>query len=147
MAVLRVRPQRLRRTCWIAAAAVVAAFIVLAVSLPSGTGGGGSLRAGDRSAMAGVGVIIALGILALARPLVEADEEHVHVRNIIGSYDLTWDLVRAVRFTKGSPWASLDLADDERIPVMAVQAIDKEYALEAMTGLRRLLAQSQQQRG
>lgn len=142
MALLRVRPVRLRRVCWVSAAAVLAVFIALAVALP----GGSSLRAGDRSAMVGVGVIVALAILALARPLVEADERHIHVRNIVGSYDLTWDLVRAIRFSKGSPWASLDLADDERISVMAVQSVDKQYALEAMTGLRNLLAQSRQSR-
>lgn len=143
MAVLRARPQRLRRICWVAAAVTVVGFIGLGVSLSGPTGGGGSFRAGDRSALAGVGVFIALGIVMLARPRVEADERHIVVRNIIGTYDLTWDLVRAVRFTKGSPWASLDLADDERISVMAVQAMDKEYALAAMTTLRGLLAQSQ----
>jgi len=143
MASLRARPRRLRRICWITAAVVVIAFVGLAASLSGPTGGGGSFRAGDRSALVGVGILIAAGVLTLSRPRVEADERHIHVRNIVGSYDLTWDLVRAVRFNKGSPWASLDLADDERVAVMAVQAIDKEYALAAVTTLRGLLAQSQ----
>lgn len=140
---MRARPQRLRQICWMVAAAVVVGFTALAATLPAPTGGGGSLRAGDRSALVGVGILIAVGVLTLARPRVDADERHIHVRNVIGSYDLTWDLVRGVRFGKGSPWASLDLADDERISLMAIQAVDKEYALEAMTTLRRLLAQSQ----
>ncbi|MGB9377061.1 MAG: PH domain-containing protein [Mycobacteriales bacterium] len=142
MAVLRFRPQRLRQICWVSAAGIVVGFFAMAFSLHRATGGGGSLRAGDRSALAGVGIILAVGVLALARPLVEADEHHVRVRNVIGSYDLTWDLVRAVRFGKGSPWASLELAHDERIPVMAVQSLDGLRALEAITALRGLLAAS-----
>jgi hypothetical protein len=147
MTVLRARPQRLRRICWLAAAVVIVCFVALAVSLRGPTGGGGSFRAGDRSAVVGVGILIAIGVLMLSRPRVEADEQHIHVRNVIGSYDLSWDLVRAVGFTKKSPWASLDLADDERISVMAVQAMDNEYALEAMTALRRLHTQSQRPDG
>ncbi len=142
MAVVRARPQRLRKICWVAAAFAIIGCSALAAAMSGATGGGGSYRAGDRTALIGVGILLAVGIVMLARPRVEADEHHVCVRNIVGSYDLRWDLVRAVRFPKGSLWASLELADDERISVMAVQVIDQEYAVEAMTGLRNLLAQS-----
>jgi len=143
MAVLRARPQRLRRICRIAAAVVGAGSVGLAAALPGTTGGGGSFRTGDRTALVGIGVLVAVGILTLARPRIEADERHIIVRNLISSYELTWEVVRAVRFTVGSPWASLDLVDDERIAVMAVMAIDAEYTLAAVTTLRGLLASHQ----
>jgi len=50
----------------------------------------------------------------------------------------------AVRFDRGSPWVALDLYDDDVISVMAVQAADKEYALDTVRTLRRLLAASRE---
>ena len=142
MTIVRARPRRLRLLCWAAAAAVLAGFVVLAVALPGRTGGGGAFRAGDRAALVGVGVVFAGAILTLTRPRVEADDRGIRIRNLVGSYDLSWDLVRAVRFERRSPWASLELTDDERIGLMAVQALDREDALEAVTGLRALLAEA-----
>lgn len=143
MAVVQARPQRLRVACRVAAAIVVIGAGGLAIALSGTTGGGGSFRSGDRAALVGVGILVAVGVLLLARPRVDADERHVVVRNLVGSHDVTWDLVRGIGFTNSSPWATLDLVDDERIAVMAVQAIDKEYALATLTALRGLLAQSQ----
>ncbi|PZS34275.1 MAG: hypothetical protein DLM59_05065 [Pseudonocardiales bacterium] len=97
---------------------------------------------GDQVAMAGLGVLLAAAVLAFTRPQVEADERHIRVRNVIGSYDLPWEVVRSVRFDRSSPWVTLDLADDDQVAVMAVQAADKSYALTAVTGLRELLVAS-----
>jgi hypothetical protein len=138
--VVRVRPRKARVVCWIAAAAVVAVFSVVATGLRGSTGEGRSVfQAGDQLAMVGLGVLGALAILLFTRPRVEADARGVRVRNVIGSYDLPWEVVRAVRFNRGAPWATLDLQDDDVVAVMAVQAADKEYAVEAVRGLRRLL--------
>ena len=62
----------------------------------------------------------------------------VRVQNIIGSYDLPWDVVRAVSFGRGTPWLALDLHDDERVAVMAVQMADKGDAVQAARRLRAL---------
>ena len=43
-------------------------------------------------------------------------------------------------FPRGARWARVDLPDDEYIPVMAIQAVDKERAVEAMDNVRGLLA-------
>jgi hypothetical protein len=94
---------------------------------------------GDQLAMIGLGVLTAAGILMFARPRVVADEHTVRIRNVVGGYDLPWEVVRAVRFDRGSAWASLELSDDELVGVMAVQAGDKEYAVEAVRVLRALL--------
>jgi hypothetical protein len=141
---LRVRPRRIRVICGIAAAAVLAVFTAVGTALRGSTGGGPAVfRPGDQLAMIGLGVLAALAILAFTRPRVEADERGIRVRNLVSGYDLPWEVVRAVRFDRGSPWASLELRDDEMVQVMAVQVIDKEYALDAVRALRRLLAAAQ----
>lgn len=139
--VVRARPQRLRLVCWISAVAIVAVFTAVATALRGETEGGGAFGRGDQAAMVGLGLLMAAGVLAFTRPRVEADSERVRVRNVVGGYDLPWSAVRAVQFHDGSPWASLELADDDTVAVLAVQAADKEYAVTAVRGLRRLLAE------
>jgi hypothetical protein len=137
--VVRARPQRLRRVCWSSAVAIVVVFTGLALLLRRSADHGVVFHTGDQVAMIGLGVLTAAGILAFTRPRVEADDRLIRVRNVVGSYDLPWEVVRAVRFDRGSPWVTLDLADDDRVAVMAVQAVDRGYALAAVTGLRALL--------
>ncbi|ASW54702.1 PH domain-containing protein [Plantactinospora sp. KBS50] len=137
--VVRLRPLRARLVCWISAAAVLIVFTAVATSLHGSTGEGrATFQRGDQLAMVGLGVLAALGILLFTRPRVEADDRGVRVRNIIGAYDLPWDVVKAVRFGRGSPWASLELYDDESVQLLAVQAADKERAVAGVRELRRL---------
>lgn len=140
--VVRARPQRLRVVCWVSAAAIVALFAVIATALRGETEGGGAFGLGDQLAMVGLGVLVAAGVLAMSRPRVEADSGGLRIRNIIGGYQLPWSVVRAVRFDDHSPWVSLELADDDTVAVMAVQAVDKAYAVAAVRRLRVLLAES-----
>jgi hypothetical protein len=133
------RPRRVRWVAGIAAAAVVILFTVLSFGLHGSTGDNmGQYARGDQTAMIGLGVLIGLGILAFTRPRVIADETHVQIRNVIGGYDLPWTAVRAVRFDRNSPWATLELHDDETVPVHALQAADKEYAVEGVRTIRAL---------
>ena len=87
-----------------------------------------------------LGVLIAVGVLALGRPRVDADAEGIRVRNVLGGYRFPWAFVRAVRFERSSAWASLTLANGDEIALMAVQATDGERAVAAVEGLRALLA-------
>ncbi|WP_375735180.1 PH domain-containing protein [Polymorphospora lycopeni] len=140
-AVVRLRPRRIRKTCWALAAAVVVLFTVVGTALRGPTGDGmGTFQRGDQFAMIGLGVLIAAGILMFTRPRVEADAEGVRIRNVLGSWDLPWDVVRSVRFDRGSAWASVELHDDELIPVLALQVVDKEHAVEGVRALRALHA-------
>jgi hypothetical protein len=43
-----------------------------------------------------------------------------------------------VRFDRHSPWATLELYNDETISVHALQAADKEYAVDGVRTLRAL---------
>jgi hypothetical protein len=136
---VRARPQRARVIAYVLALVVVVVFTLIAFGLHGKTGDGpGYFQRGDQAAMIGLGLCAALGILLMARPKVEADERGVRVRNIIGSYDLPWETVRAVSFGRGAPWLTLDLHDDERVAVMAVQMADKDYAVRAARALRAL---------
>ena len=97
-------------------------------------------RLADQVAMVCLGLLIAAGILLLARPRVRADAEGVEVRNTGWPRYLPWELVRAVAFPDGASWARLDLPDHEYVPVLAVQAVDGLRAVEAIRTLRALHA-------
>jgi hypothetical protein len=123
---------------------VVLVFTVLATVLAQPVGeGGGVFGASDRAAMIALGVLAALGILVFTRPRVTADRAGVKIQNVIGGYELPWEVVRSVRFERGNPWLSLELHDDDVVAVMAIQAADKEYAVAGARTLRTLLAQHQ----
>ena len=48
--------------------------------------------------------------------------------------------VVGLTFPPGARWARVDLPDDEYIPLMAIQAVDKQRAVDAMDTVRSLLA-------
>jgi Bacterial PH domain len=138
------RPRRIRRVCWVLAPVVVIVFSVLATVLARPVGeGGGVFGPSDRVAMIALGVLVALGILVFTRPKVTADRAGVKIQNVIGGYELPWEVVRSVRFERGNPWLSLELHDDDVVAVMAIQAADKEYAVAGARALRALLAEHQ----
>jgi Bacterial PH domain len=134
------RPKRIRWVAGSAAVAVVALFTAASFGLRGSAGfeNSGRFERGDQAAMIGLGVLIALGILALTRPRVSADAEGIKIRNVVGGYELPWSVVRAVRFDRKSPWATLDLYDDDQVSLHALQAADKEYAVEGVRTLRAL---------
>jgi len=134
---LDVRP---RRATWVSvmiAVVLIAVFVVIGALLRR-SDTGVYFQFADQVAMGLVGVLLAAGALLFARPRLRADADGVEVRNVIGSHRLPWALVRRVSFPDGSPWARLDLPDDEYVPVMAIQAVDGARAVEAIRVLREL---------
>jgi hypothetical protein len=136
-----IRPRKIRRVCWVMAPTIVILFAVLATALTGSTGGDttGVFQRGDQVAMIILGFLLGGAVLIFTRPRVVADARRIQVRNVIGQYEVPWDVVRGIVFEKGNPWVSLDLEDDERVAVMAVQAADKEYAVASARALRTLL--------
>ncbi len=63
------------------------------------------------------------------------------VRNVVSDRFVPWDDVVDVSFPVGARWARVDLPDDEYIPLMAIQSVDKERAVAAMDTVRSLMAQ------
>jgi hypothetical protein len=131
------RPHKAR-----AIAIAVAVFFVVALTtvaiLLRRSSTGAYFYVSDQVAMAGIGLVLAGTALWFARPRVRADHEGVEVRNMLGARRFPWPEIQSVSFPDGSPWARLELADDEYVPILAVQAIDGEHAVTAMRELRRL---------
>lgn len=141
---VRFRPRRLRVVAWCAAVVVTLAAVVLARVMPGGTATAQTgFGTADRLALVGLGLLGAGALLWLTRPRVEADRTGVRVRNLLGEVALPWGVVRAVRFEPGASWATLELHDDDVVGVLAVQAVDKEYAVRAVRALRALHAAHQ----
>lgn len=136
---LVLRPHRLVIVARIAAVALVVVFGAVATLLRSGGEGRATFQLADQVAMFLLGCLLAGLVLLLTRPRVLADETGVRVRNVIGETALPWQVVVAVRLDDGAPWAVLDLADDDQVSVLAVQANDGERAVDAVLALRRLL--------
>jgi Bacterial PH domain len=122
---------------------VVAVMVFVAAGLKETTNSVVTYRTSDQVAMAGLGLVLAAGILFLGRSRVDADADGLRVRNVVVDHAVPWSAVRAVRFDEHSPWATLVLTNDDELAVSAVQAADGERALVAVRGLRALLADHQ----
>ena len=90
--------------------------------------------------MASLGLIIAAAVLLLALPRMRVGPAGIAVRNVVLERLVPWNEVVGVSFPEGSRWARVDIADYEYVPVLAIQAVDGERAVDAMDTLRSLLA-------
>ncbi len=137
---LTVRPRKIAILAAIGAAAVVAVMVVVALQLKSGDTGV-YFRTADVISLIAVGLLFAAGMMLVARPRLRVTSEGVRVRNVLGEKEIEWALIHRIVFPEGAQWAQLELADDEMASVMAIQAMDKGRAVEALQQFRRLHAQ------
>lgn len=137
MTTVVLRPKKIRRVAWVCAIFLIAVFTVVGLLLGK-TPTGVIFRASDQVAMIVLGFLLAGGVLLLTRPRVTADASGVDVRNVVTSHHFEWKDVLAVSFPDGAAWARLELPEDEYISVMAVQAVDREYAVSSVRALREL---------
>ncbi|MGV0775932.1 PH domain-containing protein [Mycolicibacterium elephantis] len=135
---LQVRPHLTPYFVYAAAAVILAAHITVGALLKIASTGV-IFRTADQVAIALLGVVIAGVVLLLARPRLRIGAEGVAVRNLFGYRLIPWSDVVDVSFPYGARWARVDLPDDEYIPVMAIQAVDKDRAVEAMDEVRALV--------
>jgi hypothetical protein len=133
-------PRRMRQICAACATVVVVAMALVALTLPSSSTGVVRFHASDQVAVAGIGLVLGAAILFLGRSRVDADAAGVRIKNVVGGRTVPWSMVRAVAFDRKSPWATLLLTNDDEMALFAVQALDKERAVQATEGLRALLA-------
>ncbi|MDQ3579058.1 MAG: PH domain-containing protein [Actinomycetota bacterium] len=131
------RPRKVRVVSGVCAVVFLSAFAAVAILLKN-TPTGVFFTTSDQVAMMGIGVLLALGALWGTYPKVSADDEGIDVRNMLGTTRYHWDAVEGVSFPDGAAWARLELPDDEYVPIMAVQAMDGDRAVEAIRDLRRL---------
>ena len=142
MSELDYRPRRLLLVCRCAGAALIGVFGVVAYLLPRGSAGGEQFGVADQIAFFLIGVLLSAVVLQFTRVRVRADERGVRVRNYLGEKFVPWQVVAGVRLDDSSPWASLDLHDDDTIALLAVQANDGAKAVDAVVALRALLARA-----
>nr|WP_204331908.1 PH domain-containing protein [Geodermatophilus sabuli] len=126
--------------CAVLAAVVAAGLAVVGLTLQGNATGVVTYTTADEIAVVLLGVLLGAGILALGRMRVDADADGIRVRNLLGSRELPWRAIRAVRFDARFRWATLLLTNDDEFAVLALQAADGERAAAAVEGLRALLA-------
>ena len=136
---LEVRPHLTPYFAYAAAALILAIHIAVGALLKIRSTGV-VFQTADQIAIALLGVVIAGAVLLFARPRLRAGTAGLAVRNLLGEKLIGWPDVVGVSFPVGARWARVDLPDDEYIPLMAIQAADKERAVAAMDALRAVLA-------
>jgi hypothetical protein len=136
---LVLRPRRAVISSVVGAVLVAVLFVVIAVLLET-TPTGVYFRLADQVSIGLIGLLIAGGLLLMARPRVRADAEGIEVRNVFATRRLPWSDVVRVAFPDGASWARLELPDDEYLPVLALQATDRDRAVAGITRLRELHA-------
>jgi hypothetical protein len=136
------RPRKSRIGAWIGAAVAFGGFTALSFTLGARTAEGGTVTWADQAAMIGLGVIGAAIALSFLRLRVRADAKGIEVTNVTTRRHFPWQVVTAVNFTDKMTWATVELADDDEMSIMAIQVSDRERAVAAIKHLRALLEQS-----
>lgn len=121
--------------------AVAAAVVLIAVHVAMGLlltvrSSGVVFQTADQVAFVLLGVVLAGLVLLLTRPRLRIGVQGLAVRNLFGYRVICWADVVGVSFPPGARWARIDLPGDEYIPVLAIQAVDKERAVVAMDQVR-----------
>lgn len=135
---LDVRPHLTPYFAYAAAFIIAAAHIVVGILLKVGSSGV-IFQTADQVAIGSLGVIIGGLVLLFARPRLRVGPAGIAVRNLLAFRLIPWSEVVGVSFTDGARWARVDLPDDEYVPAMAIQAVDKHRAVEAMDRVRELV--------
>jgi hypothetical protein len=135
---------RPRRALWMSSAVAVVVLVVFAVvsALLRGSNTGAIFEVSDQIAMMGVGVLLAGASMLFATPRVRATPEGVEVRNVLVGRKFSWLEVLSVSFPDGASFARLELPEDEYYGLLAIQAVDRVHAVEAVRSLRRLHKQA-----
>jgi hypothetical protein len=135
---LEVRPHLTPYFAYGAAALILAAHVAVGVLLKIASTGV-IFQTADQVAIALLGAVIAGVVLLFARPRLRIGASGVAVRNLLGYRLIPWSDVVGVSFPVGARWARVDLPDDEYVPVLAIQAVDKNRAVDAMDRVRDLV--------
>ncbi|HZU49150.1 MAG TPA: PH domain-containing protein [Mycobacterium sp.] len=135
---LEVRPHLTPYFAYAAAVVIAAAHIAVGLLLKVKSTGV-VFQTSDQVAIAALGIVIAGLVLLFARPRLRVGAAGLSVRNLLGDRLIPWSDVVGVSFPAGARWARIDLPDDEYIPLMAIQAVDKHRAVAAMDTVRELL--------
>lgn len=135
---VEIRPHLTPYFAYGAAAVIIAAHVAVGALLKTSSTGV-IFRTADQVAIALLGVVIGGLVVLFARPRLRIGAQGLAVRNVLAYRLIEWPDVVDVSFPRGARWARVDLPEDEYIPVMAIQAVDKHRAVAAMDTVRALL--------
>jgi Bacterial PH domain len=136
---LEVRPRLTPYFAYAAAMVFAAAGVIIGLLLKIRSSGV-IFQTADQVAFVVLGLVMAGLVLLFARPRLRVGAPGVAVRNLLTYRLIPWSDVVDVSFPRGARWARVDLPDDEYVPVMAIQAVDKNRAVDAMDQVRDLVA-------
>lgn len=125
-----------------AAFVIAAAHITVGFLLKIGSTGV-VFQTADQVAMGLLGIVLAGLVLLFTRPRLRIGPAGLSVRNLLGDKLVPWSQVVDVSFPPGARWARVDLPHDEYVPAMAIQAVDKGRAVQAMDTVRELMEKYQ----
>ncbi len=132
------RPRMMSLIAVVTAVLITVAGITVAVL--NNRSSGAFLRVADQVAMAGLALALAAAALLLTRPRLKVGPAGMAVRTLLDDRLIPWTEVVDVSFPPGRRWARIDLPANEYVPVVAIQLIDRERAVEAMDTVRELMA-------
>ncbi|BBX02852.1 hypothetical protein BST36_03855 [Mycolicibacterium moriokaense] len=135
---VEIRPHLTTYFAYGAAALILAAHITMGALLKIASTGV-IFQTADQVAIAVLGAVIAGVVLLFTRPRLRVGAGGIAVRNLFTYRLIPWSDVVDVSFHRGARWARVDLPDDEYVPALAIQAVDKERAVEAMDTVRKLI--------
>lgn len=131
------RPTRSPRYAWAIAIILVILHVTFgALMRVSNTGT--HFRVTDEVGLAMIGVVLAGCVLLFTRPRLRVGPDGVAVRNLLAERLFGWESVRGIWYPDKGAWARLELPEYEHVAVMAVQALDGDRAVAAMTRFREL---------
>ncbi|ODR09129.1 hypothetical protein BHQ15_07545 [Mycolicibacillus koreensis] len=136
---VEIRPHRVKYFVYIGAISIAAIHIAVSFLLTVGSSGV-VFRVQDQIAIIGIGLILAAAVMLLGRPRLRVGPAGMSVRNVAGDRLVPWTQVQAVVFPANARWARIELPHDEYVPLMAIQAIDDDRAVDAMDTVRDLVA-------
>lgn len=136
---LELKPHLTPYFAYAAAFLIAAAHITVGFLLKVGSSGV-IFQTADQIAIGVLGVVIGCVVLLFARPRLRVGPDGIAVRNLLTYRLIPWSDVVGVSFPQGARWARVDLPDDEYVPVLAIQSVDKERAVAAMRDLRAVMA-------
>jgi hypothetical protein len=135
---LEIRPHLTPYFAYGAAVLIIAAHVSVGALLKISSTGV-IFQTADQVAIALLGFVIAGVVLLFARPRLRVGAAGMAVRNLLTYRVIPWSDIVGVSFPSGARWARVDLPDDEYVPILAIQAVDKERAVDAMDRVRELL--------
>jgi hypothetical protein len=138
--VVKARPHRTAAIAWAASAVVLVVFVITAFVMKR-YNAGASFNDKDQVGTVVVGIVVSLLLIMPTYPRLVADEHEIRIRSFLGNYrTVPWSVVVDVRFPAKVRFAQLVLPGEETLAIYAVQRWDRDRAVEAMDGLRALLA-------